>query len=79
MGNKKNSIWVVELFTNVDKSHILKVYEFSTIKEIAYVLNVEPTTVSNYYHKLIKPRGLLKFVNIYQQPLLAQKINISST
>jgi Mn-dependent DtxR family transcriptional regulator len=78
MGNKKNSIWVVELFTSVDKMQILKVYEFSTIKEIAYVLNVEPSTVSNYYHKLIKARGLLKFVNIYQQPLLTKKLNISS-
>ena len=69
MGNKKNSIWILELFTSKDKSQLLKVYEFVTIKDIAYVLNMAPTTISNFYHKLIKPRGNLHYVNIYQQSL----------
>ena len=32
MGNKKASVWVVELFTNKAKTQMLKVYEFSTAR-----------------------------------------------
>lgn len=70
MGNKKASVWVVELFTNKAKTQMLKVYEFSTVKEIAYVLNMKPTTVSNFYHQLIHPRGNLEYVTIYQKKIV---------
>ena len=69
MGNKKDSVWIVELFSNQHKSEMLKVYEFNTIKEIAYVFNLPATTISNYYHSLIRPRGALKYANIYQRKL----------
>ena len=52
------------------KDQILKVYEFSTIKEIAYVLSMKPTTISNFYHSLILPRDALKYVNIFQREIL---------
>ena len=69
MGNKKNSIWVVEVFTDVIKDELLKVYEFSTMAEIAYVLDMKPSTVSNYFHGLITPRGNLLYINIYRRPI----------
>ena len=69
MGNKKNSIWVVEVFTDVIKDELLKVYEFSTMAEIAYVLDMKPSTVINYFHGLIKPRGNLLYINIYRRPI----------
>ena len=69
MGNKKNSVWVMELYTNKEKDELVKVYEFTTIRQVAYVLDMKPSTVSNFYHSLIAPRGNLKFVNIYQKKM----------
>lgn len=69
MGNKKNSVWVVQLFTTKEKHELLKTYEFATVREIAYVLNVKPSTVSNFYHQLIRPRDVLNCVNIYQKQI----------
>ena len=57
MGNKKDMAWVLEIFTTLDKTEILKVYEFMTMGDIAYVLNLKSSVISNYYHGLIKPRG----------------------
>ena len=67
MGNKKNCIWIVELYANKTKDELIKVYEFTTIRQTAYVLDLKPSTVSNYYHSLIAPRGNLKYVNLYQK------------
>ena len=67
MGNKKNAVWIVEIFTNEEKHTLLKEYAFSTVVEIVYVLDVKPTTISNFYHNLIKPRGILHNVNILYQ------------
>ena len=67
MGNKKNSVWVVELYTSKEKDELVKVYEFTTIRQVAYVLDMKPSTISNFYHSLIAPRGNLNYVNIYQK------------
>ena len=36
MGNKKNAVWIVEIFTNEEKHTLLKEYAFSTAAKIAY-------------------------------------------
>ena len=70
MGNKRGMICVMELYANTNKSVLLKVYEFCTITEIAYVLDMKPSTVSNFYHKLIKAKDKLRYVNIYQKKIV---------
>ena len=70
MGNKRNCIWVVQLFTSVKKDELLKTYEFVRAKDIAYILNVDVSKIYNFYHRLINPRGNLKYVNI------SHKINV---
>ena len=62
----------MELFVDYAKTQLLKVYIFKTTREITYVLDCGQSEVYNYYHKLIKPRGLLQFVNIYQHSLLGK-------
>ena len=39
MGNKRNCIWVVQLFTSIEKDELLKTYEFVRAKDIlvAYI------------------------------------------
>ena len=62
MGNKKAiMIWRLMLYENRQKT-----VEFSTMQEIAYVLNQKASTVSNFYHGLINPRENLHYVDIYQ-------------
>ena len=70
MGNKRNCIWVVQLFTSAKKDELLKTYEFMRAKDIAFILNVEVSKLYNFYHRLINPQGNLMYVNI------SQKINV---
>lgn len=56
---KKNN-WILYLFENDEKKDLLKIMEFKTIKEISYVLDIESSIISNWFHGLINPRGILK-------------------
>tara|TARA_R110000803_G_scaffold1650_2_gene5354 strand:+ start:6604 stop:6807 length:204 start_codon:yes stop_codon:yes gene_type:complete len=62
----KNIRWLLFLHTDLEKNNLFKVLDFKTIKEVGYILNMKPQIISNYYHKLIKERGLLKYCVIYQ-------------
>ena len=62
----KNNKWVLYLFEDKEKSDILKIMEFRTIKDIAFVLDMEQQIISNWFHGLIHPRGILKFCVLYQ-------------
>ena len=67
MGNKRNCIRVVQLFTSIEKDELLKTYEFVRAKDIAYVLNIKVSKIYNFCHKLTNHRGNLKYVNISQK------------
>ena len=62
---KKNN-WILWLFEDKDKSQLFKIMEFKTIKELSYVLDVEPQLISNWFHGLINPRGILINCVLYQ-------------
>tara|TARA_R110000803_G_scaffold91968_2_gene159489 strand:+ start:1775 stop:1984 length:210 start_codon:yes stop_codon:yes gene_type:complete len=62
----KNSGWVIYLFTDESKSDIFKIMEFKTIKDIGYVFSIDPQEISNFFHGLIRPRGILKNLVLYQ-------------
>tara|TARA_R110000751_G_scaffold857_3_gene2853 strand:- start:6798 stop:7001 length:204 start_codon:yes stop_codon:yes gene_type:complete len=62
---KKNN-WILYLFENSDKREILKIMEFKTIKDLSYVLGVEAPIISNWFHGLINPRGILNNCVLHQ-------------
>ncbi len=62
---KKNS-WILHLYSDEKKEELVKVMEFQTIKDISYVLAIDSQIISNYFHGLIKPRGVLKYCVLYQ-------------
>lgn len=66
MGNKKDLVWYLTLFDSEEKTNVFKVIACDSMKEMSYYLNMNPQVVSNYYHKQIKPRGVLKYCNITQ-------------
>ena len=62
----KRSGWVLYLFEDEDKRELFKIMEFKTIKELSYVINIEPSIISNWYHGLINARGILKNSTLVQ-------------
>tara|TARA_R100000900_G_scaffold143277_1_gene125930 strand:+ start:606 stop:812 length:207 start_codon:yes stop_codon:yes gene_type:complete len=62
----KKRNWILWLFEDNDKIDLLKIMEFKTIREIAFVLDLEPQLISNWYHGLINPRGILNNCVLYQ-------------
>ena len=62
----KKRNWVLWLFESEDKKELLKIMEFKTIRDIGYVLDLEPQLISNWFHKLINARGILKNCCLYQ-------------
>ena len=70
----KRSGWVLYIFDDDNKKEIFKIMEFSTMRQLSYVLDVSPTIISNWYHGLINPRGVLK-----NSAIIALGIDISMT
>jgi len=62
----RNIEWYLFVFDSIEKNNLLKIMKFNKIKDLSYVVDLSPTIVSNYFHNLIKPRGLLKYCYIYQ-------------
>ena len=62
----KKSGWVLYLFEDDEKTNLLKIMEFKTIKEVSFVLNIQSQDISNWFHGLINPRGILKNCALYQ-------------
>ena len=60
-------MWVLFIFYDKDRKDLIKQISFNSIKEISYVSGLKPQTISNYYHNLIKPRGILKYCILYQE------------
>ena len=62
----KRSGWVLYLFETENKTDLFKIMEFKTIREIGYVIDMPSTIISNWFHGLINPRGILKKCALYQ-------------
>ena len=62
----KKRNWVLWLFEDDNKKELLKIMEFKTIRDIGFVLDIEPQLISNWFHGLINPRGILKNCVLYQ-------------
>lgn len=62
----KKNCWYVYLFENEEKKDIVKIMKFNTIMDMSYVLDIKSSVLSNFFHGLIKSRGILTYCNIYQ-------------
>jgi len=62
--------WVLYLYEDEEKKELFKIMEFKTIKDLGYVINIEPRIISNWFHKLIRPRGVLKNCLLLQKTTL---------
>ena len=58
--------WCLVLYSNKDKSHIARTYSYNTIRQVASMLSLPASQVSNTYHKLIHPRGVMLFTDLFK-------------
>jgi len=66
---KKNN-WILYLFESNEKTDLLKIMEFKTIKDVSFVLGVDASVISNWFHGLIHPRGILKNCVLHQSVVI---------
>ena len=66
---KKNN-WILYLFESSEKKDLLKIMEFKTIKDVSFVLDVDASVFSNWFHGLINPRGILKNCVLHQSVVI---------
>jgi hypothetical protein len=66
MGNKKGLVWYLTIYTNDKKTEVFKIIPCDSIKEMSYYLDMKPSIISNFFHKQIKARGVLKYCDINQ-------------
>lgn len=59
-------MWLVFLYYDKNKKDLLKIIEVETIKELSYLIDMKLSVINNYYHKLIKPRGVLEYILLLQ-------------
>lgn len=63
---RTNSIWLVAIYYDVDKKQLFKMIEFNSLREIAYCLDCEIYDISNFYHRISKPKGKFCYIDLYK-------------
>ena len=58
--------WALILFDSVEKSRIVKILYLDRMADIAYICGEPAQRLSNLYHGIIRPSGVLRFIHIEQ-------------
>ena len=54
------------VFADLGRTTPVKVMSFDTVNEVAQVVGHPTNTVFNFFHRLIRPRGALKYVSLFK-------------
>ena len=63
---RTNSLWLLAIYFDEAKNNLFKILEFNSLREMAYCLNCEIYDVSNFYHRISKPKGQFNYITIYK-------------
>jgi len=63
---RTNSVWLLAIFYDKEHKEPFKVVDFHSLREIAYCVGCEIYDVSNFYHRISKPKGKFKWIEIYK-------------
>ena len=63
---RTNSLWVIQIYYDEGKKKFYKNIECNTLKEVAYLTNKEIYDVSNFYHRITKPKGIFTHLTLYK-------------
>tara|TARA_R110000787_G_scaffold175689_1_gene288066 strand:- start:4664 stop:4864 length:201 start_codon:yes stop_codon:yes gene_type:complete len=61
---RTNNLWVLNLYYDLDKKNFIKSIELNTLKDLSYLLGCEIYDVSNFYHRITKPKGVFEYITI---------------
>ena len=61
---RTNNLWILNLYYDKNKKEFIKTIELNTLRDLAYVIGVELYDVSNFYHKITKPKGVFEYITI---------------
>ena len=61
---RTNTLWVVSLYYDKNKKNLIKTLQTNTLKDLSYLLNCELYDVSNFFHKITKPKGIFELITI---------------
>ena len=59
-------MWHLMVFDDPGRTNPIKVMSFDTVNEVAQVVGLPTTTVYNFFHRLIQPRGSLRYVALFK-------------
>ena len=59
-------MWHLMVFADLGRTTPVKVMTFDTVNEVAQVVGLPASTVYNFFHRLIQPRGTLKYVSLFK-------------
>jgi len=63
---RTNSVWLVAIFIDKEHKDLFRMIEFHSLREIAYCLDSNIYDVSNFYHRISKPKGKFVWIEIYK-------------
>ena len=63
---RTNSLWIIQLYYDKGKKNFYKNVECSTLKEVAYLTGTQIYDVSNFYHRITKPKDIFEYLTIYK-------------
>ncbi len=61
---RTNNLWILNLYYDTKKENFIKTIELSTLRDLAYIIGCELYDVSNFYHKITKPKGIFNYLTI---------------
>ena len=61
---RTNNLWILNLYYDKNKKDFIKTIELNTLRDLAYVIGVELYDVSNFFHKITKPKGIFEYITI---------------
>ena len=63
---RTNSVWLVAIYIDIEHNELFRMIEFHSLRQIAYCLDANIYDVSNFYHRISKPKGKFIWIEIYK-------------
>ena len=57
-------MWKIDLYYDLQKKDFIKTLNANTLREVAYLFNIRIYDISNFYHKITKPKGVLRYITL---------------
>ena len=59
-------MWHLMIFCDVERTQIAKVMTLLTMHDVAAVVGLPTQVVSNFYHKMIRSHGNLRYIALFK-------------